>query len=110
MNFATPNAAQNLCYYRNGPNTKHSAELPASLGLVYVTVIQNLVKFAKKTSHFYFFAYLDSSHDVLRMIFRLQMEFWAGAVTKNIESCFLKGNYFLGTKTKMFFGNLFENI
>ena len=31
MNFATPNAAQNLCCYRNGPNAKHSAELPASL-------------------------------------------------------------------------------
>ena len=67
-------------------------------------------KICKKKSHFHFFAYLDSSHDVLRIPFRLQMEFWAGAVTKNIESCFLKGNYFLGTKTKMFFGNLFENI
>ena len=31
MNFATPNAAQNLFYYRNGPNAKHSAELPAGL-------------------------------------------------------------------------------
>ena len=31
MNFATPNAAQNIFYYRNGPNAKHSAELPASL-------------------------------------------------------------------------------
>ena len=31
MIFATPNAAQNLCCYRNGPNAKHSAELPADL-------------------------------------------------------------------------------
>ena len=39
MIFATPNAAQNLCYYRNGPNTKHSAELPASLLQSIVTMV-----------------------------------------------------------------------